>query len=103
MPFSRQLPPARLAELSRLLRHNLGAGLTLLDVFRQQAQRGPAGVRPIAERIRARLAQGDSLQAALADETTVFPPLFLAMASVGEETGHLTEVFEELEKYYALE
>ncbi|MCI0464273.1 MAG: type II secretion system F family protein [Gemmataceae bacterium] len=103
MPFSRQLPPAPLAELCRVLRHNLGAGLTLRDVFRQQAQRGPAVVRPVAERIRGRLEHGDSFQAALADEAIVFPPLFLAMASVGEETGHLPEVFEELENYYTLQ
>src|SRR5207237_1921629 len=41
------LPLSALIELSRSLRHYLGAGLSLVDVFRQQAKRGPAAVRPV--------------------------------------------------------
>jgi general secretion pathway protein F len=33
----------------------------------------------------------------------MFPPLFLAMTAVGEETGRLPEVMEELEKYYQMQ
>jgi type IV pilus assembly protein PilC len=92
-----------LSELCHVLRHSLGAGLTLRHVFRQQAERGLPEIRPVAGRIRDVLDRGDSLKVALERERDVFPPLFLALAGVGEETGHLPEVFAELEKYYRLQ
>src|SRR5436309_9197827 len=103
MLFSSRLSLSNLVELSRALRHYLGAGLTLRDVFRQQADKGPLRVRPIAGRIRDALEQGDSLEAALERERSAFPPLFLSMAGVGEESGNLPEIFHELENYYLLQ
>jgi type II secretory pathway component PulF len=103
MLFSRQLPLSDLCNLCRALRHNLAAGLTLRDVFRQMAQRGSPALRPIAARIRTDLEGGESLQAALERQPGVFPPLFLSLAGVGEETGNLPEVFAELEKYFNLQ
>ena len=103
MLFSAQLPPASLVEMCHILRHSLGAGLTVRDVFRQLATRGPGRVRPVAERVRQRLDRGDSLEDALQDEAKTLPPLLRATAQVGERTGHLPEVFAELEKYYALQ
>jgi type II secretory pathway component PulF len=98
--FSRRMPLAPLIEMCRVLRHYLRSGLTLRDVFRQQAQRGPRAVRPVAGRIAAHLEQGDDLSHALAHEPGVFPELLVAMAGVGEHTGMLAEVFGELERYY---
>ncbi len=103
MIFSQRLSLSSLIGLCRVLRHNLGAGLTLRAVFRQQAERGTRAVRPLAQRIRAALDRGQDLTEALKKEEAVFPPLFLAMASVGEETGHLPEVFGELENYFTLQ
>lgn len=103
MPFSRQLPLSSLIELCRALRHNLSAGLSLLDVLRQQASRGPLAVRPIARRLTDRLSVGDDLETALEGEQAHFPPLFLSMTEVGEQTGTLPEVFAELEKYFLLQ
>jgi type IV pilus assembly protein PilC len=103
MFFSRQLPLASVIALCRALRHNLGAGLTLVQVFRQQAERGARGVRPLAGRVLAKLEQGSALSDALASEKGVLPPLLLALVNVGEETGHLAEVFGELEKYFLLQ
>src|SRR5262249_9520419 len=40
---------------------------------------------------------------ALERENAAFPPLFLAMAKVGETTGHTAEIFGELERYFELE
>jgi type IV pilus assembly protein PilC len=100
MFFTRRLPLSSLIELCRALRHQLGAGLTLRDVFRHQAARGAAGVRPLAGRIAEGLARGGDLEGALKREAGAFPPLFLALTSVGEQTGMLPEVFGELEKYY---
>jgi type II secretory pathway component PulF len=102
MPFSRRLPLSGLIDLCRALRHYLGAGLTLRDVFRQQAAKGTAAVRPVAARISAGLESGDDLEELLKKESAAFPPLFTALATVGEQTGMLPEVFRELEKYFQL-
>jgi type IV pilus assembly protein PilC len=98
--FSSRLPLKSLIELCRVLRHYLGAGLTLPDVFRQQAKRGPAPVRDMAARVADALEQGDALEDALKREAKMFPPLFLSLGSVGERTGMLPEVFADLEKYF---
>jgi type IV pilus assembly protein PilC len=97
---SSRLPFSELAELCRVMRHYLGAGLTLADVFNKQGQRGRQRVRPAAARIAAALEQGDSLEDALERETEVFPPLFISLVRVGERTGMLPEVCGELEKYF---
>jgi type IV pilus assembly protein PilC len=85
------------------LRHNLAAGLTLRDVFRQQARQGTLAIRPVADRMRKVIEQGDDLETALNQESKSFPPLFLALVSVGERSGNLPEVFAALEKYYAMQ
>jgi type II secretory pathway component PulF len=103
MLLSSQLPLSSLIEFCRVVRHNLGAGLTLLHVFRQQSLRGPAPVRPVAERIRQELEEGESLEAALKQERAHFPPMFISLAIVGEQTGCLPEVFAELEKFFLLQ
>jgi type II secretory pathway component PulF len=103
MLFSKQLPLPSLIDLCHVLRHSLGAGLTLRHVFGQQTKRGSAASRAVAQRVHKVLERGDSLEAALEPEHDKFPPLFLALASVGEETGHLPEIFGELEKYYRLQ
>jgi type II secretory pathway component PulF len=103
MLFSRQLPLSSLIETCRSLRHNLEAGLTLRHVFRQQAERGPLPIRPIADRIAGELEQGESLEAALKPERDALPPIFVALAGVGEQTGSLPDVFGELEKYFLLQ
>jgi MSHA biogenesis protein MshG len=81
--FSR-LPLTDLIVLSRALRHGHTAG-------------------PLAERIGSRLERGESLEDALKPDATAFPPLFLDLCAVGERTGRLPEVFEELERYFDLQ
>jgi type IV pilus assembly protein PilC len=100
MFFSNRLPLSSVIELCRVMRHYLGAGLTLRDVFKQQATRGDLRLRPVAGRIAAELDEGGSLEDALKRHGDAFPPLLTALASVGEQTGMLPEVFTELEKYY---
>jgi type IV pilus assembly protein PilC len=100
MLFSSRLSLANLMELCRVLRHYMGAGLSVVDVFRQQARTGPSAVRPVAGRIAQSLEAGDSLQQALKREANSFPPILLALAGVGEQTGMLPEVFGELERYF---
>src|SRR4051794_36507761 len=103
MFFSPRLSLSSLQNLCIGLRQALGAGLGVREVFKQQAERGRPSVRPAASRIFRRLDRGDSLEDALADEHKAFPPLFITMAAVGEQTGHLPETFRELERYFQMQ
>jgi type II secretory pathway component PulF len=100
--MSRAAPLSALSELCRSLRHNLGAGLALLDVFRQQAKRGPSALREVCGEIARDLGKGRALETALDRHRAVFPALFIELAVVGERSGGLPEVFAELESYYRL-
>jgi type IV pilus assembly protein PilC len=101
--FSRRLSAGELAVLCRSVRHPLAAGLTLVQVLRQQTQRGPFAVRALADRLLTAVQAGDPLGTALEREQDVLPPLFVAMGKVADETGHLPEVLGELERYYQME
>jgi type II secretory pathway component PulF len=101
--FSRRIPLADLIDLCRILRHQLSAGMTLYDVLKKQGERGRRSLRDIAARISDAIRQGSSLSDALDREKDVFPILFLSMVKVGESTGHMAEIFGELERYYQLE
>lgn len=97
--FSRTLSPQNLIDLCRVLRHSLSAGLTLQQVFRQQA--GHGGVSgALARRVLEAIDKGESLSAALEAEKATLSPLFRAMVKVGEQTGRLPETFETLERHY---
>jgi type IV pilus assembly protein PilC len=100
MLFSRYLPLPQLITLCQALRVNLHAGLTVVDVFRQQSKRGSIAVRPVATRIRQGLESGGSLEDVLKREGACFPPLFHSVVGVGEQTGNLAEVCAELEQFY---
>src|SRR5437879_4014457 len=97
--FSARLSLTSLIELCRVLRHYLSSGLGLVEVFRQQALRGAPQVRAMCRRIGQSLEEGNDLERALKPEKSAFPPLFIALAGVGEQSGNLPEVFGELEKY----
>ncbi|MCX7701831.1 MAG: type II secretion system F family protein [Gemmataceae bacterium] len=91
---------SNMAALCHAFRVEHNAGMTLVEIFQQQARKGPISARPLIARVAERLKEGDSLEDALKAEGEAFPPLFVSMAAVGEQTGNLPEVFHELEKYY---
>ena len=103
MLLSTAVPLRDLTRFCRLARHGLAAGLSLVDVFRQQAERGPPSLRPVIAAVSERLARGDRLEDALKAEGDRLPPLFVTMTAVGEQTGHLPDTFAELERYYDLQ
>ena len=103
MILGKKLSLRDLIELCRVLRHSLLAGLTLREVFDQQAKKGRLAVRPVAERISLDLRRGEDLESALERERAAFPPLFLSLAVVGQQSGKLPEVFGELEQYYDMQ
>jgi type IV pilus assembly protein PilC len=100
MFLSRRISLGSLIELCRAMRNYLSAGVMARDAFRQQAVLGTPGVRAVAGRIASELEQGHNLQHALEREAGAFPPMFVSLVGVGEETGNLPEVFGELERYF---
>jgi type II secretory pathway component PulF len=92
-----------LIDLCRILRHQLGAGLSIPQVFRKQGEQGRRSYRSIAGRISDRVQAGNSLSSAIDDEKDAFPLLFRSLVKLGDATGHSPEVFGELERYYQLE
>src|SRR5690242_16191467 len=72
MLFSKRLSLPNLIELCRVLRHYLASGLSLRDVFLQEASKGPLSVRPIAGRVAASLEKGNSLEDAIKPDAAAF-------------------------------
>jgi type II secretory pathway component PulF len=103
MLLSKSVPLIDLTRFCRLARHGLAAGLSLVDVFRQQAERGPPSLRAITAAVHERLNRGDGLEDALKAEGDRLPALFVTMTAVGEQSGHLPEAFQELERYFELQ
>jgi type II secretory pathway component PulF len=81
----------------------LEAGLTMAQAMKHQAKSGPAAIRPVAKRLASHLEEGDDLQTALKEVADRFPPLYLAIGSVAEETGTLPEALRELEEFFTLQ
>lgn len=98
---SSKTPLPALVAWCRSLRYSLGAGLDPVRVFRQQAKSGPRPMRPLAKELGEKLGQGSSLEDALAPHRDKFPPLFVELIAVGEQTGRLEDAFQQLEEYYS--
>jgi type IV pilus assembly protein PilC len=98
---SSKCPLPALVAWCRSLRYSLSAGLDPVKIFRQQAKSGPSAMRGLAADLAAKLAEGESLEDALEPHRNKFPPLFLELVAVGEQTGRLEDTFEQLEEYYS--
>lgn len=97
---SSKCPLPALVAWCQTLRFSVNAGLDLAKTFRQQAKSGPRALRDVATTIAAALSQGSSLADAFEPHRNRFPPLFLELVAVGEQTGRLDETFHQLTEYY---
>ena len=97
---SSKCPLPALVAWCRVFKHSLGAGLDPIKVFRQQAKSGPRALRGLANDIADKLSKGDSLEDALEPHRNCFPPLFVELVAVGEQSGRLEDTFSELAEYY---
>lgn len=97
---SSKCPLPALVAWCRTLHHSLGAGLSPVRIFKQQAKSGPRVLRGIAADVAKKLEAGDSLEDAFEEHRNRFPPLFLELVAVGEQTGRLEDAFAELTDYY---
>jgi len=92
-----------LSRFTRSLSISLGAGLPMIQGLTVLSR--SAGNAYLAERlahIRDGVERGDSLSRA-ATTAGIFPPLVLQMIQVGEETGELTQLLEEVSGFYQRE
>ena len=97
---SSKCPLPALVAWCRALRYSLSAGLGPVKIFKQQAKSGPRPLRAVAGEVADKLSKGESLADALEPHRNRFPPLFLELTAVGEQTGRLEDTFERLEEYY---
>lgn len=95
-----RLSTKALTELSHRLAVETNSGIDIRRTWQREAESAPARLRPYMAQVRDSLAQGNSLSLSLAQTGRVFPPLFLEMTRVGEESGNLGRVFRNLESHY---
>jgi type IV pilus assembly protein PilC len=97
---SSKCPLPALVTWCRTLHHSLAAGLDPVRIFRQQAKSGPRPLREVASDVAEKLGAGESMEDAFEPYRDRFPPLFIELVAVGEQTGRLEDTFRELELYY---
>ena len=91
-PVRRRASRVALVPFSQELVALLDAGLTLVEAIDTLTEKEPsAGVRRALEQIRARLFEGLTLSAALAELPASFPPLYIATVRASERTGAIRE------------
>jgi general secretion pathway protein F len=81
-----------LAVFSQQLVSLLDAGLSLVESLEALAEReSNSGAHRILQRVLGRLYEGQTLAAALAEQPSTFPPLYIASVRASERTGALRE------------
>jgi type II secretory pathway component PulF len=89
-----------LIQVCRRAAVSLNAGVDARTVWQREAELAPWTSRRAFEEISRRASAGDSVADAMADQGNAFPPLVVALVRVGEQTGHLEVVFEQLADHY---
>lgn len=89
-----------LTELCHRLAVETDAGIDVRRTWQREAESAPSRLRPYFAQVSDGVAHGKSVSLALAGTGRVFPPLFLEMTRVGEESGSLGKVFRNLESHY---
>ena len=96
----RGVSSADLALLTRQLATLVRAGLPLEEALLAVSQQTEKPrVQSIVLGVRAKVVEGHTLAAGLADFPRVFPEIYRATVSAGEQSGHLDNVLERLAEY----
>lgn len=83
-------------QLATLIRSGLPVEQALSAVVRQA---GRPRIERIVLAVRARVVEGHSLAASLAEFPRAFPEMYRATVAAGEQSGHLEDVLEQLAEY----
>lgn len=98
--FSSQLSATTLENFCRTLSRGLHAGLDPIRILRMEEKRGGSTLSKASGAIAEALSQGESLKESFDQHSHLFPLLMLSMIQVGEETGSLPEILNELSRHY---
>ena len=98
--FSSQLSAPALENFCRTLSRGLHAGLDPVRILRMEEKRGGSALSIASGEIADALSKGDSLKESFDQHSKLFPLLMLSMIQVGEETGNLPEILDELSRHY---
>ena len=98
--FSSQLSAPALENFCRTLSRGLHAGLDPIRILRMEEKRGGSALSVASGEIADSLSKGDSLKESFDQHSKLFPLLMLSMIQVGEETGNLPEILDELSRHY---
>ena len=99
--FEPRIPMRLLASFCRRVSTQLGAGVDLRAILKREHDSAADGaLRRSLDRILAEINQGSSWQAALQSTGRYFPRLFHDLVHLGEQTGRLDSVLEQLATYY---
>ena len=85
-----------LLDATRALASLLSAGLPLARALSAAALAVDSGTAERLERVRARISRGEPLAAALAEQSDLFPPIYVGMVRAGERSGTLADTFARL-------
>ena len=100
MLHASRLSTKALTELSHRLGVETESGIDIRRTWQRETEMARGRKQVEFARIRDAVGRGDSLSSALAAERHLFPPLFLEMVEVGEQTGTLGRVFRRLSDHY---
>lgn len=98
--FSSQLSSPTLENFCRTLSRGLHAGLDPIRILRMEEKRGGSALSVASGEIADSLSKGDTLKESFDQHSHLFPLLMLSMIQVGEETGSLPEILNELSRHY---
>ena len=100
MAFFSRISLNELANLSQRLSTMLEAGVDMRTVWDREAERPTGAARRHYRFVRDGVHAGMSLSEAIEECGAFFPRVFREMVAVGENTGHLSEVFAQLAEHY---
>lgn len=90
-----------LSAFARSMARMIEAGVDIRKSLQTASRQSPdRRTGPAVEKIRQGVSGGKTLTEAIREQGPLFPALFCDLVDVGEQTGHLPEVFAALARYY---
>jgi type IV pilus assembly protein PilC len=98
--FGQRIGTKALASLCRRMSMSLGAGVDVRTIWAREAGNAHGPGRRRFSEISDEVARGTSISDSLEQTGNYFPEFFRRLVKVGEESGHLPEVFRQLAEHY---
>lgn len=97
---SNKIPLKELAMMCRRIGVSLDAGIDIRKIWQNESERGTPSTASQAAAVGDRINQGDSLFEALESRGSFYPPLLRRLVRVGEQSGQLDRIFQQLADHY---